>query len=74
MKKPIQVRQKVKMAFHAKCGKRITLLNSNRTAKRNVTEFNYGLVLSAEPLKPDVIFEVRIDEKVVSWSGSIEVS
>lgn len=61
------------MAFHSKCGKKITLTNNNRTAKRMVTEFNHGLVLSAEPLKDDVLFEVRIDQKVASWSGSIEV-
>lgn len=60
--------------FHPRCGKRVTLSNNNRTAKRNITEFNHGLVLSAEPLKVDVLFEVRIDEKVASWSGSIEVS
>lgn len=62
------------MAFNVRCGKRITLSNGNRTAKRNITEFNHGLVLSSEPLRDDVLFEVRIDEKVPSWSGSIEVS
>jgi hypothetical protein len=53
------------MAFHRRCGKRITLANSNRTAMRNISEFNHGLVLSAEPLHDDVLFEVRIDEKVI---------
>lgn len=62
------------MAFHPKCGKRIDLSNGNRTARRNISEFNHGLVLSSEPLKNDALFEVRFDEKVVSWSGSIEVS
>lgn len=32
---------------------------------RNISEFNHGLVLSAEPLQDDVLFEVRIDEKVL---------
>uniref|UniRef100_A0A336MFI2 CSON000929 protein n=1 Tax=Culicoides sonorensis TaxID=179676 RepID=A0A336MFI2_CULSO len=59
--------------FHPRCGKRVTLSNNNRTAKRNITEFNHGLVMSGEPLKDDVLFEVRIDEKVASWSGSIEI-
>uniref|UniRef100_A0A182NZX9 NHR domain-containing protein n=1 Tax=Anopheles epiroticus TaxID=199890 RepID=A0A182NZX9_9DIPT len=59
--------------FHRRCGKRITLTNGNRTAMRNVSEFNHGLVLSAEPLQDDAIFEVRIDEKIQAWSGSIEV-
>lgn len=51
-------------AFHINCGKRIKLSNDNRTAARNVTEFNHGLVLSDAPLADDVLFEVRIDEKV----------
>ncbi|XP_050081126.1 neuralized-like protein 4 [Anopheles maculipalpis] len=59
--------------FHRRCGKRITLTNGNRTAMRNVSEFNHGLVLSAEPLQDDVLFEVRIDEKIQAWSGSIEI-
>lgn len=52
------------MAFHSRCGGCITLSNNNYTASRNITEFNHGLVLSAEPLKDDVLFEVRIDKKV----------
>uniref|UniRef100_A0A182JKE4 NHR domain-containing protein n=1 Tax=Anopheles atroparvus TaxID=41427 RepID=A0A182JKE4_ANOAO len=59
--------------FHRRCGKRITLTNGNRTARRNVSEFNHGLVLSAEPMQDDVLFEVRIDEKIQAWSGSIEI-
>lgn len=59
------------MAFHSNCGKRITLKNNNRTATRNVSEFNHGLVLSAAPIADDILFEVRIDEKVslccVDW-------
>ncbi|XP_053680569.1 neuralized-like protein 4 [Anopheles nili] len=61
------------MVFHRRCGKRITLSNGNRTAMRNVSEFNHGLVLSAEPLQDDALFEVRIDEKIQAWSGSIEI-
>lgn len=34
---------------------------------RNISEFNHGLVLSAEPLQDDVLFEVRIDEKVSNY-------
>lgn len=52
------------MAFHLNCGKRIKLSNGNRTASRNVTEFNHGLVLSTSCLVDDILFEVRIDEKV----------
>ncbi|XP_058464925.1 neuralized-like protein 4 [Malaya genurostris] len=61
------------MSFHRRCGKRITLANSNRTAMRNISEFNHGLVLSGETLQDDVLFEVRIDEKIHAWSGSIEI-
>lgn len=52
------------MAFHTNCGKRIKLSNGNKTASRNVTEFNHGLVLSQTSLQDNVLFEVRIDEKV----------
>uniref|UniRef100_A0A671PI66 Neuralized-like protein 4 n=1 Tax=Sinocyclocheilus anshuiensis TaxID=1608454 RepID=A0A671PI66_9TELE len=56
-------------------GKLIGLSNSNRTAQRNqpVQEFNHGLVLSREPLRDRDVFTVRIDKKVNSWSGSIEI-
>lgn len=50
--------------FHRKCGDRVSLINNNCTAVRNFSEYNYGLVLSAEPLKDDELFEVRIDKKV----------
>lgn len=52
------------MSFHINCGKRIKLTNNNRTASRNVTEFNHGLVLSSTTLKDNALFEVKIDEKV----------
>lgn len=52
------------MAFHRRCGSRVKLSNFNRTARRNVSDFNHGLVLSAEPIADDVLFEVRVDEKV----------
>ncbi|XP_037052050.1 neuralized-like protein 4 isoform X2 [Bradysia coprophila] len=61
------------MSFHWNCGKRITLSNNNTTATRSFNEFNHGLVLSAAPLEDNVLFEVRIDQKVSSWSGSIEI-
>uniref|UniRef100_A0A8C7M1D5 Neuralized-like protein 4 n=1 Tax=Oncorhynchus mykiss TaxID=8022 RepID=A0A8C7M1D5_ONCMY len=61
--------------LHPCSGKLIGLSNSNRTAQRNqpVQEFNHGLVLSREPLKDRDVFTVRIDKKVNSWSGSIEI-
>lgn len=52
------------MSFHRRCGSRIQLSNFSRTAKRNINDFNHGLVLSSEPLIDDIWFQVRIDEKV----------
>lgn len=52
------------MSFHRRCGSRIHLSNLNRTARRNINDYNHGLVLSAEPMVDDVWFQVRIDEKV----------
>lgn len=50
--------------FHDRCGERVTLINDNRTALRDFSEFNHGLVVSAQPLVNDVLFEVKIDKKV----------
>ncbi|XP_049944445.1 neuralized-like protein 4 [Schistocerca serialis cubense] len=61
------------VAFHSRCGDRVTLINSNRTAVRNFSEFNNGLVLSSQPLADNQLFQVRIDKKINSWSGSIEI-
>ncbi|CAG9137333.1 unnamed protein product [Plutella xylostella] len=62
------------MKFHRRCGDRVTLLNDAATAIRNFVDFNHGLILSAEPLKDDIMFEVRIDRKVPNiWNGSIEI-
>lgn len=60
-------------SFHSNHGKRIELKNNFRTAMRNINEFNHGIVLSKVSLIDDVKFEVRIDVKIHSWSGSIEV-
>lgn len=61
--------------FHSRTGSLVTLSNNNRTAQRlnPSQEFNNGLVMSNEPMKDDELFEVRIDTKVNSWSGSIEI-
>lgn len=62
------------MSFHSRTGKRIELKHNNKTASRNINDFNHGIVLTSQPLVDDVKFEVRIDVKIHSWSGSIEVS
>lgn len=55
-------------SFHERCGERVTLLNENRTAIRDYSEFNHGLVITAEPLANDVLFEIKIDKKVSDFS------
>lgn len=60
--------------FHYRCGERITLINDNCTAIRNESEFDHGLVITAEPLVNDVLFEIKIDKKVslkLSWCCTI---
>ncbi len=54
------------MVFHTRTGALVTLSNNNRTAQRNhpAQEFNNGVVLSAESLRDNQLFEVRIDKKV----------
>lgn len=61
--------------FHNRTGSLVKLCNGNRTAKRNnpTQEFSNAVVLSSEPLRDSQLFEVRIDKKVFSWSGSIEI-
>ncbi|XP_054716329.1 neuralized-like protein 4 [Uloborus diversus] len=63
------------LSFHRNTGTLITLSNGNMTASRNnpYQEFNNGLVMSNQPLLSDQLFEVRIDKKVPTWSGSIEI-
>ncbi|CAG2230566.1 Neuralized-like protein 4 [Mytilus edulis] len=61
--------------FHERVGSLVQLSNENRTAQRNhpAQEFNNGVAISRDPLKEDQLFEVKIDKKVNSWSGSIEI-
>ncbi|KAL4221121.1 Neuralized-like protein 4 [Mactra antiquata] len=61
--------------FHNRTGALVSLSNDGRTAQRNhpTQEFNNGVVLSSVPLKDDQVLEVKIDKKVNSWSGSIEI-
>ncbi|XP_069739179.1 LOW QUALITY PROTEIN: neuralized-like protein 4, partial [Phaenicophaeus curvirostris] len=61
--------------LHPRTGKLVSLSQGGRSAARAQPgqEFNHGLVLSREPLPPGSVFTVRIDRKVNSWSGSIEV-
>lgn len=64
-----------KLKFHERCGLLIDLSNNNQTAerKRPLDEFNNGVCMTNRPLKDDELFEIRIDELVNKWSGSIEL-
>ncbi|XP_073420158.1 neuralized-like protein 4 isoform X2 [Dendrobates tinctorius] len=61
--------------LHPRTGKLVLLSNGNRTATRKqpAQEFNQGLVLSGRPLTPGEVFTVRLDRKMNSWSGSMEI-
>ena len=61
--------------FHPRCGQLVSLSKDNRTASRShaTQEFNHGLVFSAGALEDNQMVEVRIDKKIHSWSGSIEM-
>ena len=52
--------------FHNKTGSLVSLSNDGKTAQRSMPhqEFNNGVILSAEPLHDNQLFEVRIDKKV----------
>lgn len=36
-------------------------------------DFNNGVVLTKRPLRPNELFEVRLDRLVTKWAGSIEI-
>ncbi|CAB3373695.1 Hypothetical predicted protein [Cloeon dipterum] len=59
--------------FHPRCGQRVVLSEGRTVARRSLADFNCGLVFSATPLEPGRPFLVRIDSKVNTWSGSIEI-
>uniref|UniRef100_A0A8D2LDW4 NHR domain-containing protein n=1 Tax=Varanus komodoensis TaxID=61221 RepID=A0A8D2LDW4_VARKO len=58
---------------HTQAGCLLQSLCSLAARSQPGQEFNHGLVLSREPLAPGAVFTVRIDRKVNSWSGSIEI-
>ena len=35
--------------------------------------FNYGVVMTEQPLKDDELFEVRLDSKVSKWFGTLDI-
>ena len=64
-----------RLLFHPNCGSHAAVINSGLSAHRpNATDdFNFGVVLTNRPLKPNEVFEVRLDKMVTKWTGSIEI-
>lgn len=64
-----------RLTFHHNCGTHAQVINNGRTAHRPnaADDFNNGVVLTARPLKPGEMFEVRLDRVVIKWAGSIEI-
>lgn len=62
-------------AFHRRCGRRAKITNNSKTAERVhcLNEFNNAVVICSQSLEDGKIFEVKIDKKVSTWSGSILV-
>ena len=61
--------------FDPRCGTHAAVICSRTAAHRpNASDdFNFGVVLTSRPLKPNEIFEVRLDKMVSKWAGSIEI-
>ena len=61
--------------FHSSCGSHAAVINGSVTAHRpNANDdFNFGVVLTNRPVKPNEVFEVRLDRMVTKWAGSIEI-
>ena len=64
-----------RLQFHAACGSHAAVINTGITAHRPNAEddFNFGVVLTSRPIKPNEVFEVRLDKMVTKWAGSIEI-
>lgn len=64
-----------RLCFHQICGSNAQVTHSLRTCLRpNAAEdFNNGVVLTKRPLKPNEIFQVRLERIEKKWAGSIEI-
>ncbi|XP_070553384.1 neuralized-like protein 4 isoform X2 [Ptychodera flava] len=61
--------------FHPRCGDNVDVMHGGRVARRREPRenFNDGVVLTRQPLKNNVRFQVRLDTKISRWSGSLEI-
>ena len=66
---------KGKYNFHSRAGPLAQITNGGLTAARKnpLSDFNNAVLIGSQPLEDGKMFEVRIDSKVTSWSGSIAV-
>lgn len=64
-----------RLTFHPVCGSHASVTHSGRTALRpNASDdFNNGVVLTRRPLRPNELFQVRLERCVSKWAGSIEM-
>ena len=64
-----------RLLFHPNCGSHAAVINNGFSAHRPnaADDFNFGVVLTNRPLKPNEVFEVRLDKMVTKWTGSIEI-
>eukprot|EP00095_Tigriopus_kingsejongensis_P009407 maker-scaffold143_size313727-snap-gene-1.19 protein:Tk09407 transcript:maker-scaffold143_size313727-snap-gene-1.19-mRNA-1 annotation:"neuralized-like protein 4-like" len=64
-----------RLLFHPNCGSHAAVISGGMSAHRPNAgdDFNFGVVLTSRPLKPNEIFEVRLDKMVSKWAGSIEI-
>ena len=62
-------------SFHSHAGPLAQITNEGVTATRKnpLSDFNNAVLIGAQPLEDGKMFEVRIEEKVASWSGSIAI-
>ncbi|EDW40530.1 GL24837 [Drosophila persimilis] len=64
-----------RLTFHHICGTHATVTQSGRTALRPnaADDFNNGVVLTRRPLRPNELFQVRLERVVTKWAGSVEM-
>ena len=62
-------------SFHSHAGPLAQITNEGVTATRKnpLSDFNNAVLIGAQSLEDGKMFEVRIEEKVTSWSGSIAI-
>ncbi|XP_054732777.1 neuralized-like protein 4 [Anastrepha obliqua] len=72
---PATQRNDDRLTFHPLCGSHATVTLSGRTALRpNASDdFNNGVVLTRRPLRPNELFQVRLERVVTKWAGSVEM-